>query len=127
MTPFSPDPTLHCIATGVVSSTSANADDAQSIRVKILDDMVDQEVNQYTFPMSSKAKTLAAHPEIEVNGEKVSVNPRLFQSVAISTQTDEARQEAHYFSHMWFDLMLWVMVVPMLAAYALMGISIRNT
>ena len=33
----------------------------------------------------------------------------------------------HYFSHMWFDLMLCVMVVPMLAAYALMGISIRNT
>ena len=95
--PFSPDPTLHCIATGVVASTSANVDDAQSIGVKILDDMVDQEVNQYTFPVSSKAKTLAARPEIEVNGEKVSVNPQLlFQrlSVATSTQTDEARQEA---------------------------------
>ena len=33
----------------------------------------------------------------------------------------------HYFSDMWFDLMLCVMVVPMLAANALMGISIRNT
>ena len=46
--PFSPDPTLHCIATGVVASTSANVDDAQSIGVKILDDMVDQEVNTHT-------------------------------------------------------------------------------
>ena len=95
--PFSPDPTLHCIATGVVASTSANVDDTQSIGVKILDDMVDQEVNQYIFLVSPKAKTLAARPEIEVNGEKVSVNPQLlFQrlSVATSTQTDEARQEA---------------------------------
>ena len=33
----------------------------------------------------------------------------------------------HYFSHMWFDLMFCIMVVPMLAAYALMGISIRKT
>ena len=101
--PFSPDPTLHCIATGVVASTSANVDDAQSIGVKILDDMVDQEVNQYTFPVSSNTKTLAARPGIEVNGKKVSVNLRLlFQrlSVATSTQTDEARQEA-------FSYKLW--------------------
>ena len=80
--PFSPDPTLHCIATGVVASTSANVDDAQSIGVKILDDMVDEEVNQCIFPVSSKAKTLAARPEIEVN------------ATATATQTDEARQEA---------------------------------
>ena len=94
--PFLPDPTLHCIATGVVVSTSASVDDAQSIGVKILDDMVDEEVNQCIFRLSSKAKTLAARPEIEVNGEKVSVNPQLlFQrlSVATSTQTDEARQD----------------------------------
>ena len=93
--PISPDPTLHCIATGVFASTSANVDDAQSIGVTILDGMVDQEVNQYTFPVSSK--TLAARPEIEMNGVKVSVNPQLlFQrlSVATSTQTDEARQKA---------------------------------
>ena len=43
--PFLPDATLHCIATGVVASTSANVDDTQSIGVKILDDMVDEEVN----------------------------------------------------------------------------------
>ena len=71
--PFLPDPILHCIATGVVASTSANVDDAQSIGVKILDDMVDEEVNQCIFLLSTKAKTLAARRKFEVNGEKVSV------------------------------------------------------
>ena len=98
--PFSPDPILHCIATGVVASTSANVEMTPSpLGVKILDDMVDQEVNQYIIQCHPKQKkqTLAVRPEIEMNGEKASVNPQLlFQrlSVATSTQTDEARQEA---------------------------------
>ena len=58
--------------------------------------MTDQVVSEYTFLVSSKAKSLAACLEFEMNEEKVSVNQQLlFQrlSVASSTKTDGATQE----------------------------------
>ena len=94
---FSPDTTPHCIVTGAVASTSVIVDDAQSTGMRILKDMMDLKVREYIFPVSSKAKSLAAHPEVEMNGEKVSVYLKpLFQhlSVASSTKTEDARQES---------------------------------
>ena len=38
---FSPDTTLHCIVTGAVASTPVTVDDAQSIGVRILKEMMD--------------------------------------------------------------------------------------
>ena len=60
-------------------------------------DMMDLEVREYIFPVSSKGKSLAARLDVEMNGEKVSVYLQLlFQhlSVASSTKTDDARQES---------------------------------
>ena len=92
---FSPDTTHHCIVTGDVAPTSVTVDDAQSTGMGILKDMMDLEVREYIFPVSPKAKLLAARLEIEMNGEKVSfyLQP-LFQhlSVASSTQADDAKQ-----------------------------------
>ena len=62
--------------------------------------MEEQEVNEYNFPVSRKAKTLAARPEVIIGGQKVTVDPQLlFQrlSVATSTQTYKAKQEAFGF------------------------------
>jgi hypothetical protein len=62
--------------------------------------MEEQEVNEYTFPVSHKAKTLAARPEVIIGGQKVTVEPQLlFQrlSVTTSTQTYKAKQEAFGF------------------------------
>ena len=97
---FLPDTTLHChcIATGAVASTSVTVgDDAQSTGMGILKGMLDLWVREYIFPVSYKAKSLAARLEVEMNEEKVSVYPNpLFQrlSMATSTKTDGARQES---------------------------------
>ena len=94
---FSPDTTHHCIVTGAVASTSVTVDDAQSTGMRMLKDMMDLEVREYIFTVSSKEKSLAARLEVEMDGEKVSVYLQpLFQhpSVASSTKTDDARQES---------------------------------
>ena len=65
--------------------------------MRLLKDMMDLEVREYIFPVSSKGKSLAARLEVEMNGEKVSVYLQLlFQhlSVASSIKTDDARQES---------------------------------
>ena len=85
---FSPDPTLYCTASGVAASTSANVAEAQFIGERILKDMMDQDVNEYIFPASWEAKTLATHLDNEVNGTKVSVNLQLlFQRLSMVTST----------------------------------------
>ena len=88
--------TLHCIVTGAVASVSVTVDDNdQSTRMRILKDMMDQEVTEYIFPVSIKAKSLAARLEVEMNGGDVSVYPLpLLQrlSVATSIGTDAARK-----------------------------------
>ena len=93
---FSPDTTHSCIVTGAVASTYVIADDAQSTGMRLLKDMMDLGVKEYTFPVSSKGKSLAARLEVEKNGDKVYVYLQLlFQNlnVASSTMTDDARQE----------------------------------
>ena len=67
---FSPDTTHHCIVTGAVASTSVTVDDAQITGMRVLKDMMDLEVREYIFPVSSKEKSLAARLEVEMNGEK---------------------------------------------------------
>ena len=57
--PFSLDPTVHWFITGVVPSTSANADDAQSTGVKAMEDILDQEVNEY-IPSVSQSKNISS-------------------------------------------------------------------
>ena len=93
---FSLYTTLHCIVTGSVALTSVTVDDAQYTGMKILKDMMDLEVREYIFLLSSKAKSLAPRLEVEMKGEKVSVYLQpLYQhlSVITSTKTDGTRQE----------------------------------
>ena len=84
--------------TSAVALTSVTVDhDAQSTGMMILKDMMNQEVSEYIFPVSFKAKSQATRMEVEMNAANVSVYPQpLFQhlSVASSTQTDGARQES---------------------------------
>ena len=97
---FSLDTTHCCIVAGAVALDSVTVDDAQSTRMRILKDMMDLEVREYIFLVSSKGKSLAARLGVEMNGGKVSVYPQLlFQhlSVASSTKTDDARQESFAF------------------------------
>ena len=51
---FSPDTTHRCIVTGAAASDSVTVDDAQSTGMRILKDMMDLEVREYIFPVSSK-------------------------------------------------------------------------
>ena len=105
--PFSPDPILHCIATGVVASTSANVDDAQSIGVKILDDMVDQEVNQYIFQ---------CHPKQKKNIKSSSRGWGEWREGICQPTTAVSTSKCSYiYSDIWSKtrgLFLWTMLVP---------------
>ena len=72
---FSTDTTLNCIATGAVALTSVTVyNDTQFTGMRILKDMIDQEVSKYIFLVSSKAKSMAARLEVEMNGENVSTH-----------------------------------------------------
>ena len=99
---LSPDTALHCIMNGSVALTSVTVDDALPTGMRILKDMMDQEVREYIFLWSSKAKLWAAGLEVEMNGEKVSVYLQpLFQhlSVTTCTKTDGARQKSFLMSY----------------------------
>ena len=68
--------------------------------MRILKDMMDEEVGEYIFLVSCKVESVAIRLDVEINREKVSVYPQqLFQrlSVATSTKTDGARQQS--FAH----------------------------
>ena len=116
---FPPDTTHHCIVTGAVASASVTVDDAQSIGMRLLQDMMDLEVREYIFPVSSKGKSLAARLEVDLKGEKLSVYLLLlFQhlSVVSSTKTDDVRQESFaYELHCMLiaSIPLWPKTLPM--------------
>ena len=56
--PFDDDPTLHSIDTGVTASVSVNADNAESVGKKILDEMAGQKVLEYAFKKKNQFVTL---------------------------------------------------------------------
>ena len=91
------DTSLRCITTGIAAAPSVNVEESFSVSMKMLEDMAGKEVNEYTFLVSLKAKTLATRPVVTFDGKNVSADPQLlFQrlSVASSTQTEEAEQDA---------------------------------
>ena len=85
---FSPDTTLNCIVTSSVASTFVTLDDAQYTGMRILKDMMDLEVREYIFLVSSQAKSLADRLEVKINREKVSVYlQQIFQHLSVATST----------------------------------------
>lgn len=92
--PFTSDPSLRNIASGVTADSSVNVDKAKDIGLKILQKMDGANVAQYTFRRNDQAVTLGAKHGIKVDGENVQVAPELlFQRYIAAAESMENREE----------------------------------
>jgi len=75
--PFDTDPSLRSIVTGVEANGSANVDQAQQVGDKILCEMVDKPVAQYTFRKKSQVNTLGSKSAVMIQEDVVLIDPKL--------------------------------------------------
>ena len=90
--PFTSDPSLRNITSGVTADLSVNVDKANDVGLKILQKMEGANVAQYTFRRNEQAVTLGAKHGIKVDGENVQVAPELLcQHYIAATENIENR------------------------------------
>ena len=83
--PFSADPSLRNIMTGVNADNAVNVDRARAIGEKILSSMTGKSATDYTFKRSSQAVTLAAKSSVRIESDTVQVDPQLpFQRLIVA-------------------------------------------
>jgi hypothetical protein len=75
--PFSQDPCLRSIASGITAHSMVNVDDAEQIGVRILESMTGQKVFEYSFKKKNEAVTLASKTAVKIQGELVQIDPQL--------------------------------------------------
>ena len=89
-TPFSSDPSLRSISTGVHATSTVNVDSAKTVGTAILTNMDGQTAADYTFKRKDQAITLAAKSAVKIDGEAVQVDPQLlFQRLTIAAKATE--------------------------------------
>ncbi|KAK3743952.1 hypothetical protein QZH41_002713 [Actinostola sp. cb2023] len=82
--PFSTDPSLRCISTGVMAEDNVNADKAKDVGENILTSMKSKHVHEHTFRRKDQAVTLATKTSVKINGDSVQVDPQLlFQRLSV--------------------------------------------
>ena len=84
--PFSADPNLRNIMTGVNADNAVNVDSARAIGEKILSSMSGKSAADYTFKRSAQAVTLASKStSIRIESDTVQIDPQLlFQRLIIA-------------------------------------------
>ncbi|XP_014679118.1 PREDICTED: uncharacterized protein LOC106818966 [Priapulus caudatus] len=89
-TPFSSDPILRSISTGLHATSTVNVDSAKTVGTAILTNMDGQTAADYTFKRKDQAITLAAKSAVKIDGEAVQVAPKLlFQRLTIAAKATE--------------------------------------
>ena len=87
-------PTLKNIMTGTHANEAVNVGEAQMIGKKILDDMTDKGVSQYTFKRTNHAVTMATKSAVKIGNEQVQVNPHLlFQRLVLVAKVSENTED----------------------------------
>ncbi|KAK3730133.1 hypothetical protein QZH41_004828 [Actinostola sp. cb2023] len=82
--PFSCDPTLRSIATGVVADNAVNVDKSKEVGNKILSSMVGKNAYEYSFKKKDQAVTLGSKTAVRINDDTVQVDPQLlFQRLSV--------------------------------------------
>ena len=88
--PFSPDPTLRNIATGVHTHTTVNVITAKNVGTKILQSMDGKTAAEYTFKKKDQVVTFNTKSSVKIDGDEVQVDPQLlFQTLIIVAQTSD--------------------------------------
>lgn len=92
--PFTSDPSLRNITSGVTADSSVNVDKAKDVGLNIVHKMEGENVAQYTFRRNNRAVTLAAKHSIKVDGELVQIAPELlFQRYIAASEVMENPEE----------------------------------
>ena len=92
--PFSNDPSLRNIATGVHAHPTVNVDTAHSIGAAILKSMEGKMSDEHTFRRKDQVVTLDTKSSIKIDGEEAQVDPQvdpqlLFQTLISVAQTSD--------------------------------------
>ena len=96
--PFSTDPSLRSIATGVHVHSTVNVDTAVAVGNTILESMNGKKPTEYTFTRKSQAITLASKTSVKIDGEQIQIDPQLlFQRlVTVMHSSDELESAFKY-------------------------------
>ena len=93
--PFSNDPNLRNIATGVHAHPTVNVDTAHSVGAAILKSMEGKTSDEHTFRRKDQIVTLGTKASIKIDGEEVQVDSQLlFQRLIIVAQTSDELESA---------------------------------
>ncbi|CAH3108670.1 unnamed protein product, partial [Porites lobata] len=91
--PFSADPNLRNIMTGVNANNAVNVDRVRAIGEKILSSMTGKSATDYTFKRSSQAVTLTTKSSVRIESDAVQVDPQLlFQRLIVACNRSDDLQ-----------------------------------
>ena len=82
-TPFSPDPSLRNIVTGVVAKEEVNVHEFETVVNEIIEKMIGKPVFEISFKWKDRAKTLADDSTIKVAKDRTIDPALLFQRFLI--------------------------------------------
>lgn len=93
--PFAPDTTLQGLVNGVTANEGVNVDRALQVGQSILESMVGQNIQEYSFKRKCQAVTLGSKTAVTIKGEEVQVDPQLlFQRLTIIANNDDNPADA---------------------------------
>ena len=83
--PFSADPSLRSVTTGIVAEHNVNADKAKEVGEKILSSLTGKNVYDHSFRRKDQVVTMASKAAVKFDDCKIQVDPQLlFQRLSIS-------------------------------------------
>lgn len=97
--PFSSDPTLHSIFSGVVASDKVNVDDAKSTGDAIITSMAGQSVHDFVFKKANQSVTMGSKIAVSTSSEdNIQVDPQLlFQRLCLVACNTSPEEQKSYF------------------------------
>ena len=105
--PFGSEPSLHNIVRGVAAHDKVNVNKARSVGQTILESMVGNNVNDYSFKSKDQAVTLGSKTTVVIGGEPVQVDPQLlFQRLSVIATREEQEDPAALFKYEHYLTML---------------------
>ena len=82
--PFSPDPSLRSIVSGVVANENVNADKAKEVGDNIVASMTGKNVKEFSFRRRNQVVTLASKSVVAFSDGSIQVDPQLlFQRLSV--------------------------------------------
>ena len=93
--PFSKDSReLRSLSSGVVADTSVDVDKAESLGQSHLQSVYGKSVAEYTFRKKDQVTTLVSSTYITVEGERLEIDPKQFDSSLLQRLPDKASLQA---------------------------------